>query len=343
MSRHVHLVGSIPLEDNEAVFRRLAKHLGERAKRYPDGETGKRSYWIRWQHQVLNNNPQFEGRAASGEFANFKDKVERPVYYIRDGVSPDDLRIENLDYAKEGIASYAVFKQLKADGVIPDSVKFQVALPTPVAFVAGFIGQEHRGLVEDTYEAAMKKEIDALVAAIPNDELAIQWDVCYEVVGADGGFELHYDNPVEASLERVNRLLGYIPEPVEAGVHLCYGDPGHKHIIEPNDFATSVAFANGISADAPRSVQWIHMPVPRDRTDDTYFEPLTNLNINPDIELYVGCVHYTDGVDGTAQRVNQALKHVQNFGVATECGFGRRDPATVPGLLDIHASVADQT
>ncbi|MEM7344564.1 MAG: hypothetical protein AAF485_10000 [Chloroflexota bacterium] len=342
MTRNIHFVGSIPLEDNEAVFRALAHHIGERSRRYPDGETGKRSYWIRWQQQVLNENPQFEPRTASGEFANFKDKVERPVYYIREGVSHDDLRIENLDYAKEGIASYQCFSQLKTEGIIPASVKFQVSLPTPVAFVAGFIGQEHREIVEGAYETAMKQEIDRLVAEIPNDQLAIQWDVCYEVVGADGGFDLHYENAVDASLERLYRLISYVPESVEVGIHLCYGDPGHKHIIEPNDFGTSVAFANGISDNAPRSVNWIHMPAPRDRTDDDYYAPLASLDIDPAIELYIGCVHNTDGVEGTLTRANQAEKQVQGFGVATECGFGRRDPATIPGLFDIHAQVADQ-
>ena len=32
--------------------------------------------------------------------------------------------------------------------------------------------------------------------------------------------------------------------------------------------------------------------------------------------------------------------HVSAYGVATECGFGRRDPETIPDLLKIHAEVA---
>jgi hypothetical protein len=31
---------------------------------------------------------------------------------------------------------------------------------------------------------------------------------------------------------------------------------------------------------------------------------------------------------------------VGEFGVATECGLGRRDPATIPDLLRLHAEVA---
>jgi hypothetical protein len=32
---------------------------------------------------------------------------------------------------------------------------------------------------------------------------------------------------------------------------------------------------------------------------------------------------------------------VENFSVATECGFGRRKPDTIPELLRIHAAIAD--
>ena len=46
----VLLVGSVPAESAEGVFLLLAKELGSRAKRYPDGETGERINWIRWQN-----------------------------------------------------------------------------------------------------------------------------------------------------------------------------------------------------------------------------------------------------------------------------------------------------
>jgi hypothetical protein len=48
----------------------------------------------------------------------------------------------------------------------------------------------------------------------------------------------------------------------------------------------------------------------------------------------------TDGVEGTRHRIEAALRTVEQFGVATECGMGRRDPSTIPALLAIHAGVA---
>ena len=44
----------------------------------------------------------------------------------------------------------------------------------------------------------------------------------------------------------------------------------------------------------------------------------------------LGLVHYTDGVVGTRRRIATAGKYLDDFLIATECGFGRRPPETVP-------------
>ena len=62
--------------------------------------------------------------------------------------------------------------------------------------------------------------------------------------------------------------------------------------------------------------------------------------MKPGTELCLGLVHHTDGVGGTRARLATAKKHARDFSIATECGFGRRDPATLNELLRIHAEVA---
>src|SRR5262249_28331224 len=106
------------------------------------------------------------------------------------------------------------------------------------------------------------------------------------------------------------------------------------------DMKDMVDVANRLSADIKRSIQLIHMPVPRDRNDDAYFAPLKGLRMKPGTELCLGLVHYTDGLAGTQKRLAAAERHVGDFSIATECGFGRRDPATIPALLRIHAEAA---
>jgi hypothetical protein len=102
-----------------------------------------------------------------------------------------------------------------------------------------------------------------------------------------------------------------------------------------------VGLTNKLSQRLGRSMQWMHMPVPIGRTDDAYYAPLKNLRMRPETRLYLGLVHHSDGAAGARKRIDAAEKYVQEFGIATECGLGRRDPTTLPALLRIHAEVAD--
>ncbi len=131
------------------------------------------------------------------------------------------------------------------------------------------------------------------------------------------------------------------------GYHLCYGDYEHSHFKQPEDAANLVEVANAVSTAAvstaavKRPIHWVHMPVPRGRTDDAYFALLQNLKRRPETELYLGLVHFTDGVEGARQRIEAAQRVGSDFGIATECGLGRRPPETIPDLLRIHAEVTD--
>ncbi|NKY43746.1 hypothetical protein [Nocardia cerradoensis] len=51
-------------------------------------------------------------------------------------------------------------------------------------------------------------------------------------------------------------------------------------------------------------------------------------------------VHATDGRDGALRRIAAAREIVDGFGIATECGFGRRPAEHIPDLLDLHAELA---
>ena len=328
----VLLVGSVGLQDARSVFTTLADHLGERAHYYPDGETGERSYWIVWQMKVFSANRQLTTAEHDGE-------VRVGSFRIADGVDPADLEFGPLGYAEAAISSYKVFRELKEEGKIPASVRFQVAMPTPVAVMSGFVVAEDKAKVEPAYERAVIQEVQTILDAIPHDQLAIQWDVCYEILALDGGVPIYYDNVLEASVDRICRLGAMIPAAVDMGIHLCYGDPGHKHIQEPEDFGSSVAFANAICDGMQRQVDWMHMPAPKDRNDDAYYAPLKNLAMTTGTRLFLGLVHQTDGKEGTLKRIELAKKYTKDFGVATECGFGRRKADTIPGLLDIHVDV----
>jgi hypothetical protein len=129
--------------------------------------------------------------------------------------------------------------------------------------------------------------------------------------------------------------------PIELLFHFCYGDSNHRHVVEPTDMQDMVDMATQLNALVTRPINLIHMPVPRNRSDDAYFAPLKNLKLRPETQLALGLVHHTDGIDGTAKRMATAHKYAKDFAVGTECGFGRRDPATIPELLRSHAKATE--
>jgi hypothetical protein len=44
-------------------------------------------------------------------------------------------------------------------------------------------------------------------------------------------------------------------------------------------------------------------------------------------------------VEGARRRLAAANKFNADFGLSTECGFGRRPPETIPELLKLHAAL----
>jgi hypothetical protein len=335
LPKGVHLVGSVPLNSAEEVFRTSSSILGERLRRIPDGETGIRSGWIGWQKQLFADNPIFEMVEPQPNAY-----VPRARLKLRSPRTPGAITFERLGYADAALDSYRLFSRLKREGVIPAQYRFQVSLPTPLAPVSAFIVQEDQAAVEPAYEAAMLTELDRITSHIPQDELAIQWDTAIEFAILEGIYSpFEVDSKAEI-IERLIRLGNCVPVPAEMGYHLCYGDAGHKHFKEPEDAGKLVEVANAISAGISRPVNWIHMPVPRNRSDAAYYAPLRNVRLHPETELYLGLVHFTGGVEGTLERIKAAQQFVSDFGVATECGFGRRPPDTIPELLRIHSQVA---
>jgi len=135
----VHLVGSVPLADSETVFREVGAHLGTVAKRYPDGETGVRLGWLRWQRPSFDNNPAFEIDPAATNIDKYKDNLDRRNYRIKAGTDPKTIEYQLLGYAAEAAKSYAVFAKLKKADAVSASARFQVSLPTALAIVSGFV------------------------------------------------------------------------------------------------------------------------------------------------------------------------------------------------------------
>src|SRR5580704_5586777 len=344
MSRNVYLVGSVPMASAGEVFEKVSGALGTRIKRLPDGETGERGDWISWLEPVFSEHPAF---MKSGEFFRVHATgTGRERYTLKAGIEAQDVRFDNLFYADIAKASYAEFKRLKNAGKIPPGTKFQVDLVPAHSVIWLFLVDALHAPLDPIYNDALKREIDKIAAAIPHDELAIQFDVASAVFARlERNEASSYGRSKAEMQDTFSAIVADLGNRVPAGVdllyHHCYGDSNHRHVVEPTDMSDMVEFANRLSRNIKRPIDLIHMPVPRNRADEAYFEPLKRLTLRPETELCLGLVHYTDGVDGTKQRLATAKKYAEKFSIATECGFGRRDPRTIPDLLRIHAVVAD--
>ncbi|MEE2745499.1 MAG: hypothetical protein VX617_01320 [Pseudomonadota bacterium] len=335
--RGVLLVGSAPVSDAEEMFVMAIRHLNGYIKRLPDGEFGERDTWIRFQYARLLEAPQL---TPSGE-----KPVYTPVSPIStiNGISlASQISIPNLGYADAAINSYAVFKQMKNNGAIPINIRFQIGLPTPysVATMYGHINIQE--ILEEAYKKALENELTKILGAIPHEELAIQWETVTEFAVLENIVNSYInEDKMNQLTRRVSKLVDMLPNQVEAGIHLCYGDSGHKHFCEPMDSSYLVDFANGVASHAKRTIEWLHLPVPKERADIEYYKPLSRLNLDNNTELYLGLVHMTGGLEGTKERVDAALGFVKHFGISTECGLGRRSKETIPDLLNQHRALVE--
>ncbi|HXR92386.1 MAG TPA: hypothetical protein VN750_19115 [Steroidobacteraceae bacterium] len=338
----IHFVGSIPLPDAETVFRTLAAATAPHLKRLPDGETGIRRTWIRFLQQVLADNPAIEvaSDVPPFKFTQWDGKVLReiPRLHVKPGTRLDPATVKTR-YAEMAIESWRLFDRLQQEGAIPDGVKFQISLPTPIAPTYNNMVPTDRPALIPVLTAHMLAEVQAIARALPNDRIALQWDVCQEVIAWEGYYE---PGPVDFRQETIAELIAIgdgVPAAIELGYHLCYGSPADEHVIQPKDAGIMVEIANAISAGVRRSIEFFHLPVPQPRSDDAYFAPLATLKLRPETELYLGLVHRED-MTGNAARLAAARRHVRVDGVATECGMARGDPKNFAELLAAHVQTA---
>jgi hypothetical protein len=338
----IHMVGSIPLEDAETVFRTLGGRLAGHMTRIPDGETGRRRRWISFINDQLKDHPDLEPDPTQKPF-DFAQADGKVVYTVnrlrfRDGVDPKTVTF-STGYADDAIRNFATFDALQKEGAIPAGVKYQICMATPLAIAYNFMSPAVYGPFVDTYLAHLAAEVAKITAAIPHDRISYQWDVCQEVLMWEG----YYEQPAgyrEQVLDVLARIGALVPADVDLGYHLCYGSPGDAHMVYPKDSANLVEIANGLFARIKRPIRYLHLPVPRERNDDAFFAPLAELALPAETLLYIGLVHRHDD-QGNAAKLAAARKFVRVDGIGAECGMGRGDPANFEPMLEAHLKTVE--
>lgn len=341
--------GSLAYSSTEEALSALSRAIGPYAHRYPDGETGKRNKWITWQREVFESSAQFEVASSYTNRDGMTFEMFRPV------LDTSALNVR-LGYAEHAAASYAVFRRLREEGRVPRGPRFQVSLPTPTAILTVFVDRGYREAMAPLFRAAMRNEVAGVLAAVPEDDLAVQWDVAVEMIGYEGGgaaprYPLHisFDRVPSYCAEEIASVSADIPTAVELGVHFCYGTAvptkdGPRRAVEPKDLGASVLFANLIDAGCQQRLDWVHMLSPRDRFDRAWFAPLAGLREG--LQVFLGVVHIEDGVPGAVARcvACDTCAGKRYPGVAAECGLGglqRRTPAEMETILAVHGGAVN--
>jgi len=344
---HVHFNGSVNLADAGSVMREIVARVPSGLRRIPDGETGDRGNWIFFQMQKFQQSPLLVParpvHAADGDY----DQV--PQLRLADGVDPAEMRWPDLGYAEAYLGSHKTFSSLREEGVIPPGVRFQVEYPTPLASIGGYIVPEQQQAMLGSYERAMFDDAGRLLAAIPHDEVAVQWDVAVEFGILEESFVPGGAHAFDGIVAGLVRCVDTVPADVPAGLHLCYGDYGHQHFKQPESLALQVRVLNAVSAAAGRPVSFVSFTVPQYQREESYFAPLAELTAGPDTELNFALVPYhpADQAPGTTgdqvRLIDAALAASPGgsraWGICTECGMGRAGREEVPELLDMHREI----
>lgn len=347
MTTALHLVGSIPHETAEDVFRSFGKTLGDYLATMPDGEIGPRKHWIsRVHYQVLASHPQLEvlrhPDLENGVERQFpRDAKDSWLFKIKDGA--DRIQFGDpgwrLGYARDAINSYFVFKTLQHEGTLPKHLRFQVSMPSVVSAVPPriFPDPNDMEIVRSGYQEALAAELQTIIDKIPHQDLAIQWDCSTEMQDAYGALpDYSRKGAVERNTTQFLALCPLIPEDVLLGYHLCFGTLGGWPRFAPDDLSGAVAMANGFASASGRRVDWLHIPV-LDRDDDIFYEPLAELKPNG-ASVYLGAIH---NMSGFKARISVAQKFLPEFGVAAYCGMGRVPPEALKGVLEDHLLAAN--
>ena len=335
MGNELLLVGSMPLDTVEQVFRTVGRALGQHVAYLPDGEVGERRYWIDGiAYRVLNGHPEIETLRRPGPDAEGVERW-RPLgvhdqfqFRVKPGVRK--VRFGDpgwrLGYTRDAVNSYFAFRTLKQQGVIPAHVRFQVCMPLTYSAVTSFFPdpEDHARIVPG-FTAALRAEVAKMVETIPQDDLAIQWDLAIEHRYIDAKLA---QEGLEAAQRGAARLLqpaheiaSVIPPAVALGYHACFGTLNGWPSRQPHDLTSAVTLLNAATGATPRRVDFLHLPT-LGSAEDAFFAPLATLRTGG-ARVYLGAIHHMHGTAGLRGQLEAARKFLPAFGLAAPCGFGR--------------------
>ena len=221
-------VGSIPLPSARMYSGQFSRSRPV-PKAMPDGETGERTLWIKFQQKMLSEHPAME-RDPSQPPLPVKQSdgtVLRHIQLVRLKPDADPDRLNSTPAMTAPLWRHIELSGLRArTGSVP---RHSPSNRTPDADgdrpdVLSSVGRDRYLHV---YERALLNALRNILNIIPHADLSIQFDVCQEVLLFENYFparEPDYAAPVFSNLSDLARRC---PRR-RLGFHLCYGSPGDQ-------------------------------------------------------------------------------------------------------------------
>ncbi|KAH7019788.1 hypothetical protein EDB80DRAFT_870403 [Ilyonectria destructans] len=343
----VHMNGAVNLPSTESVMRELATRIPDLAF-IPDGETepAERKLFMRFLQDKFHAAKGLEAIPAL-QMKVKPVEVDYQQVQLVAGVFPSDIQWPEVGYTAYYLQSWKVFQKLEREGVLAPLARFQVQLPTPLACVSAFVRRGDALAVLPSFQKAMFDDLDRLLQTVPPEKIAVQWDLPMEIgtLEAPELFAVSNTLKLDTIADLIARCINHVPHDIPVGMHLCYGDAGHKHWKEPTSLQTQVNVINALASRVRRPITYAAFTVPQYAANESYFAPLRELT--PTLEMpYLGLIPYhpEEQKPGTTDQqirlVRQYLGLNRRWGVCTECGLSGVTREEMPAILDLHASIA---
>jgi len=336
----IHFVGSVPLQSLEEVLTTISRVHGSRVSRLPDGELSAKQGYVSNQRATFERLRHFQFAGHRSDWRKAQHQIEQFALKAIDDV-PTVEEIGELGHARWAVEAYHVFAALKSRGLVHADARLKIALPSAYGVLSYFVEARSVPALMPVFAEALGREIIRLGQQIPHDELAVQIDASMEFEALASGDSRFSPITADKAAGWLARQGERLDTDIQLGLHCCYGNLNLKHYVEPKDTADMVAVTNALITVLGRPLHFVHMPVPIGRSDDAYFEPLKDLRLGEDAELFLGLVHDADGVGGAELRAMAARRAYPRFGVATECGLNHRPRENVLNIIELLREVSD--
>ena len=265
-----HLVGSVPLASSEAVFRAVADEIGGSPPAHPRRRDRPAVRLDRVAAARLHHSAPARGGAARRR--QLAAAAPRPPRR-RSARRERDLRGARVRGRGAVLVSSLRAPQARRRGAgglsLPGLPTHPASPPSAPSWCPSTRSSSSPSTRSKCSASCASSSRNCPTISSPSSGIPISSSGCWRACSRSGS-----DDVKGGILERLLRISRHVPADVQLGYHLCYGDVQHRHFKEPADAGRLVEVANALAASLGRPLNWIHLPVPRERLDEAYYAPL---------------------------------------------------------------------